>query len=70
MRAAQWGSIGLELSAPLIFFVREHRRWLVVAVFLGFHVSALLMGIHFLPTAICWSAFLPWERLPGARRRA
>lgn len=71
LRAAQWGSIALELSAPLVFFVREHRRWLVVAVFMGFHVSTLLLlGIHFLPTAICWSAFLPWERLPAARPRA
>ncbi len=70
LRAAQWewGSIGLELSAPLIF-VREHVRWLVVAVFMGFHVSTLL-GIHFLPTAISWSAFLPGERLRTARRRA
>lgn len=63
LRLAQWGALALELLAPLVFLVRENKRWLVVLFFLGFHVSTfVLLGIHFLPTAACWSAFLPWER--------
>lgn len=66
LRAGQWGALVLELSAPLVFVVREHWRWLVVLFFLGFHLSTfVLLGIHFLPTAVCWSAFLPWERWLG-----
>lgn len=72
LRGSQWGAMALELAAPLVFLVREHRRWLVVLFFLGFHVSTfVLLGIHFLPTMVCWSAFLPWERYAGwlGRRR-
>ncbi|WP_134774233.1 hypothetical protein [Ornithinimicrobium flavum] len=60
------GALALELAAPLVFVVREHWRWMVVLVFIGFHLSTfVLLGIHFLPTAVCWSAFLPWERWLG-----
>lgn len=63
LRLAQWGALALELAAPLVFAVRERWRWLVVLFFVGFHASTfLLLGIHFLPTVVCWSAFLPWER--------
>ncbi|TQL51013.1 hypothetical protein [Ornithinicoccus hortensis] len=63
LRASQWGAMALELLAPAVFLVREHRRWLVVLFFVGFHLSTfVLLGIHFLPTVVCWSAFLPWER--------
>lgn len=66
LRASQWGALALELAAPLVFLVREHHRWLVVLFFVGFHLSTfVLLGIHFLPTAVCWSAFLPWERWLG-----
>lgn len=63
LRLAQWGALALELSAPLVFLVREHWRWLVVLLFVGFHAGTfVLLGIHFLPTVVCWAAFLPWER--------
>lgn len=73
LRASQWGAMALELAAPLVFLVRERRRWLVVLFFVGFHVSTfVLLGIHFLPTVVCWSAFLPWERYAAwlSRRRS
>ncbi|MGO0578140.1 hypothetical protein ACTMMA_17160 [Ornithinimicrobium panacihumi] len=63
LRVSQWGALALELAAPLVFLVRERWRWLVVVGFLGFHATTFaLLGIHFLPTVVCWSAFLPWER--------
>lgn len=66
LRLGQWAALALELAAPLVFLVRERWRWLVVAGFLGFHLSTfVLLGIHFLPTVVCWSAFLPWERWLG-----
>lgn len=66
MRAAQWGALALELSAPLAFVLRGRWRALLVVGFLGFHLTTfLLLGIHFLPTVVCWSAFVPFERVPG-----
>lgn len=63
LRISQWGALALELAAPLVFVVRERWRWLVVLGFVGFHATTfVLLGIHFLPTVVCWSAFLPWER--------
>lgn len=72
LRAMQVGGLLLELCSPLVFLLRG--RWLALAVggFLSFHlVTFLLLGIHFLPTVVCWTAFAPLERLPAwARRRA
>lgn len=63
LRLSQWGALALELAAPLVFLVSERWRWLVVLGFVGFHATTfVLLGIHFLPTVVCWSAFLPWER--------
>lgn len=70
LRGAQWGALALELAAPVVFVLRDRWRLLLIAVFLGFHLSTLvLLGIHFLPTVVCWSAFVPWERLGPRRAR-
>jgi hypothetical protein len=63
LRAAQWGSLTLEILSPVVLFLRG--RWLYVAIgcFLAFHLATFVaMGIHFLPTVVCWFAFLPLER--------
>jgi hypothetical protein len=61
---AQWGALVLELGAPVVFLLREHRRIWLLAGFAGFHPATFaLLGIHFLPTLVCWAAFLPLERL-------
>ena len=65
LRCLQWGAVLLEAASPLVFVLRG--RWLALAIasFLSFHLATFaLLGIHFLPTVVCWSAFVPWERLP------
>lgn len=65
---AQWAGIALETLSPVVLFLRGKVLYLVVALYLGFHLSTLvLLGIHFLPTVICWAAFLPLERLRRPR---
>lgn len=64
LRAGQWGLLGLELLSPLAFVLRRRWLWAWIALFLGFHLATFLaLGIHFLPTVVCWAAFLPLERL-------
>ncbi|MGP9707898.1 hypothetical protein [Brachybacterium sp. AOP24-D1-21] len=68
---AQWAGLALEALSPVVLFLRGKALYLAVALYLGFHLSTLaLLGIHFLPTAICWAAFLPLERLRWPGRRA
>jgi hypothetical protein len=47
------------------------RALLAAAIFwMGFHVFTLaILYIHFAPTAICWLAFVPLERLGSWLRR-
>lgn len=73
LRGAQWSALALELCSPLVFALRGLWRYAMIACYLVFHlVTFLMLGIHFLPTAICWAAFVPFERLPAwvAARRA
>ncbi|WP_394216098.1 hypothetical protein [Brachybacterium vulturis] len=66
---AQWAGLALEALSPVVLFLRGKALYVAVALYLGFHLSTLvLLGIHFLPTAICWAAFLPLERLRLPRR--
>lgn len=67
---AQWAGLALEALSPVVLFLRGRTLYVAVALYLGFHLSTLvLLGIHFLPTAICWAAFLPLERMRLPRRR-
>lgn len=60
----QWvGFIG-ELLSPVVLWLKG--RWLLLAAlfFLGFHAAnTAILLIHFLPTAVCWLAFAPLERI-------
>ena len=60
----QWFSFAAELTAVVVLWLRG-RALLAAAVFwMGFHVVTLaILYIHFAPTAICWLAFAPLERL-------
>ncbi|MCF2529016.1 hypothetical protein [Yinghuangia soli] len=75
LRLSQWVVFFAELCSPAILFLR--RWWLAAALvfWLGFHLMTwLLVGIHFLPTVICLTAFVPWEKfragLGGLARRS
>ncbi|MGO1977036.1 hypothetical protein [Brachybacterium tyrofermentans] len=66
---AQWGGIALETLSPVVLFLRGRALYLAVGIYLSFHLATLaLLGIHFLPTVICWAAFLPLERMRLPRR--
>ncbi len=66
----QWCSFTAELTAVVVLWLRG-RALLAAAIFwMGFHVFTFaILYIHFAPTAICWLAFAPLERLgPWLRR--
>lgn len=66
---AQWGGLALESLSPVVLFLRGRALYIAVALYVGFHLATLvLLGIHFLPTVICWAAFLPLERMRWPRR--
>ena len=60
----QWCSFTAELTAVVVLWLRG-RALLAAAIFwMGFHAFTLaILYIHFAPTAICWLAFAPLERL-------
>jgi hypothetical protein len=66
----QWLSFGAELTSLVVLWLRG-RALLAAAIFwMSFHLFTLaILYIHFAPTAICWLAFAPLERLgPWLRR--
>ena len=68
--AMQWIVYVAEWLSPLALFLRGRALAVIVSFWLGFHAMTFaLMGIHFLPTVVCWAAFMPLEALPAAVRR-
>lgn len=68
LRLGQWGLLAIEVASPVVLWLRGRWLYVAVATFCGFHLLTFLsLGIHFLPTVVCWAAFLPLERLPGVR---
>ncbi|GAA1928198.1 HTTM domain-containing protein [Brevibacterium antiquum] len=62
--AGQWATLVFEFLSLIVLFLKG--RWLYGAVifFMLFHLMTYIaLGIHFLPTVICWAAFLPLEKL-------
>lgn len=65
----QWLSFLAELCSPVVLFLRRWALALAIGFWLGFHVMTwLFLGIHFLPTVVCWLAFVPTERLVARAR--
>ncbi|WP_227992835.1 hypothetical protein [Pseudactinotalea sp. HY160] len=66
----QWALLLLEFCSPVVLFLRGKWLYALVATFVLFHLATYLaLGIHFLPTVVCWAAFLPLERIPAWLRR-
>jgi hypothetical protein len=60
----QWSLLLLETLSPLLLFLRNRARYLLVATFAAFHaVTFAMLTIHFLPLVVCLLAFLPLEHL-------
>jgi hypothetical protein len=68
--AVQWTVLVCEFLAPVALWLRGKKLYVAVGAAMLFHLSTYLtLGIHFLPTVVCWAAFLPLERLGDRRRR-
>lgn len=66
--AAQWATLVFEFLSPVVLFLKKKWLYGAVAFFFLFHLMTYLaLGIHFLPTVICWAAFLPLEKLVPKR---
>lgn len=64
LKIGQWGLYIMELLSPVILFLRGKLLAIAALGFVVFHLlTYLALGIHFLPTVICWLAFFPTERL-------
>lgn len=65
LKLAQWGLYIIEIVSPAVFFLRGRWRYAFVCLFFVFHAATwLALGIHFLPTVVCWFAFFPLEKIP------
>ncbi|WP_051297608.1 hypothetical protein [Brevibacterium album] len=61
---AQWCLLIVEILSPVALFLKGRWLYLTVGFFMLFHLATFLsLGISFLPTVICWAAFLPLERV-------
>lgn len=57
---AQWTLLAVEILSPLVFLVKGRGLYVVAGFFALFHFATFMaLGIHFLPTVVCWVAFLP-----------
>jgi hypothetical protein len=64
LHVMQWVGIIGEFLSPVVLGLRG--RWQLggAMFFLGFHLAnTVMLGIHFLPTVVCWLAFAPLERV-------
>lgn len=70
LQVGQWVLLLAEFLSPVVLFLRGKALYLAMAFFLAFHlVTVISLSISFLPTVVCWLAFVPLEKLvPLAQR--
>ena len=70
LRVMQWFAFVAELTSVVVLWLRGRALLLAALFWMGFHVfTVTILYIHFAPTAVCWLAFAPLERLgPWLRR--
>ncbi len=65
LRIAQWGLYLMEIFSIGILFLKGRGLYIAIVLFFSFHLATYLsLGIHFLPTVVCWFAFFPLENIP------
>jgi hypothetical protein len=70
LHVMQWVGIIGEFLSPVILWLRGRWQLAGAVFFLGFHLAnTVMLGIHFLPTVVCWLAFAPLERITLWRPR-
>ncbi|GAA3106144.1 HTTM domain-containing protein [Kribbella aluminosa] len=70
LHVMQWVGIVAEFCSPVILWLKGRWQLFGALFFLGFHAATTaLLGIHFLPTVVCWLAFAPLERIRVPRLR-
>lgn len=71
LRVSQWGVFLIEVLSPVVFWLRGRWQYAAICCFFLFHLATYLaIGIHFLPTVVCWFAFFPLERCVPLAQRA
>jgi hypothetical protein len=70
LHVMQWFAFVAELTSVVVLWLRGRALLFAALFWMGFHVfTVTILYIHFAPTAICWLAFAPLERLgPWLRR--
>jgi hypothetical protein len=64
MQITQFGIMALELSSPLVFFLKPKFRYLMVAAFYAFHlITFAAITISFVPHQVAMASFLPLEKV-------
>jgi hypothetical protein len=64
LHVMQWVGIIGEFLSPAVLWLKGRWQLFGALFFLGFHTAnTVILGIHFLPTVICWLAFAPLERI-------
>lgn len=67
--AGQWMLLVAEFTSPVVFALRGRAQAVYIGGWMVFHVvTYAAIGIHFLPTVVCWLAFAPLEKLAGRVR--
>ncbi len=65
LKIAQWGLYLIEILSVAVLFMKGKWLYVCISVFFLFHFATFLaLGIHFLPTVVCWFAFFPLEKIP------
>jgi hypothetical protein len=68
LRSAQWFIMTLELTSPVLLFIKARWQYVIVAGLFGFHVATFMgITIIFFPHLVALLAFLPLERLIPSR---
>ena len=68
LRTAQWFIMIMELTSPVLLFLKARWQYVIVAGLFGFHIATFMgITIIFFPHLVALLAFLPLERVIPSR---